>query len=120
MPEGIEDEAMAAILFAEGFAQRYGPCHPMFFPGSLDDAMKEACHQPARDVYTMNKPIYFLIVLNTSFSKNLTEKATCRILASRWFRLKQRVLHPSPLLRIYRIFPHGQLYYLGLGSDSYL
>nr|CAH0098300.1 unnamed protein product [Daphnia galeata] len=49
MPEGIEDEAMAAILFAEGFAQRYGPCHPMFFPGSLDDAMKEACHQPARD-----------------------------------------------------------------------
>ena len=51
MPEGIEDEAMAAILFAEGFAQRYGPCHPMFFPGSLDDAMKEACHQPARDVY---------------------------------------------------------------------
>ena len=50
MPEGIEDEAMAAIHFAEGFANRYGPCHPMFFPGSLDDAMKEACHQPARDV----------------------------------------------------------------------
>jgi hypothetical protein len=51
VPEGIEDEAMAAILFAEGFAHRYGPCHPIFFPGSLDDAMKEACHQPARDVF---------------------------------------------------------------------
>uniref|UniRef100_A0A0P5N633 FAS-associated factor n=1 Tax=Daphnia magna TaxID=35525 RepID=A0A0P5N633_9CRUS len=49
MPEGIEDETMAAIHFAEGFEQRYGPCHPTFFPGSLDDAMKEACHQPARD-----------------------------------------------------------------------
>lgn len=50
MPEGLEDEAMAAIHFAEGFSERYGHCHPMFFQGSLDDAMKEAVLQPARDV----------------------------------------------------------------------
>jgi len=49
MPEGIEDEAMAAIHFSEGFSGRYGHCHPMFFQGSLDDAMKEAVLQPARD-----------------------------------------------------------------------
>lgn len=54
MPEGVQDEAVAAIHFAEGFAQRYGPCHPMFFQGSLDDAMKEAVIQPARDVYLFN------------------------------------------------------------------
>lgn len=54
MPEGIEDEAVSAIHFVEGFTQRYGPCHPMFFQGSLDDAMKEACHQPARDVSTLH------------------------------------------------------------------
>lgn len=50
VPEGIEDETMAAIHFADRFAQRYGDCHPMFFQGSLDDAMKEACHQPAKNV----------------------------------------------------------------------
>lgn len=62
MPEGIEAEAMAAIHFAEGFVQRYGPCHPMFFPGSLDDAMREACHQPAHDVRTGTSH-YFLNIL---------------------------------------------------------
>ncbi len=50
VPEGVEDEAMAAIHFAEGFSQRYGHCHPMFFQGSLDDAMREAVMQPARNV----------------------------------------------------------------------
>lgn len=66
MPEGIEDETMAAIHFAEGFEQRYGPCHPTFFPGSLDDAMKEACHQPARDV-CIQTSYYFPTIFNRSF-----------------------------------------------------
>ena len=50
VPEGIEDETTAAIHFADGFAQRYGDCHPMFFQGSLDDAMRESCLQPAKNV----------------------------------------------------------------------
>ena len=62
MPEGLEDEAMAAIHFAEGFSERYGHCHPMFFQGSLDDAMKEAVLQPARDVGPFL--IFCLFVLN--------------------------------------------------------
>lgn len=43
------DDAMAAIRFAEEFSNRYGQPHPMFFPGSLDDAIRESCSQPAKD-----------------------------------------------------------------------
>ena len=44
------DDAMAAINFAEQFANRYGNPHPAFFPGSLDDAIRESCDQPAKNV----------------------------------------------------------------------
>ena len=50
VPESIEDEAMAAIRFAKVFETKYGRCHPAFLQGSLDDAITEACKQPARDV----------------------------------------------------------------------
>lgn len=66
----MQDEATAAIHFSEGFAQRYGPCHPMFFQGSLDDAMKEAVMQPARDVSIAvgNLPAFSLIKILDLFS----------------------------------------------------
>lgn len=41
------DDTMAAIRFSEEFANRYGDPHPSFFPGSLDDAIRESCNQPA-------------------------------------------------------------------------
>merc|ERR1712223_1792660 len=41
------DDAMAAIKFSEKFGNRYGQPHPQFFPGSLDDAIRESCNQPA-------------------------------------------------------------------------
>lgn len=44
------DDAMAAITFAEQFSNRYGNPHPAFFPGSLDDAIRESCEQPAKNV----------------------------------------------------------------------
>ena len=44
------DDAMAAIRFSEEFANRYGQPHPSFFPGNLDDAIRESCGQPARNV----------------------------------------------------------------------
>lgn len=44
------DDAMAAIRFSEEFANRYGNPHPQFFPGSLDDAIRESCNQPAKNV----------------------------------------------------------------------
>ena len=50
VPESIEDEAMATFRFAKVFETRYGRCHPAFLQGSLDDAITQACKQPARDV----------------------------------------------------------------------
>jgi hypothetical protein len=44
------DEVMAAIRFGEEFSARYGQPHPHFFPGSLDQAIRESCLQPAKDV----------------------------------------------------------------------
>ena len=44
------DDTMAAIRFSEEFANRYGQPHPSFFPGSLDDAIRESCNQPAKNV----------------------------------------------------------------------
>lgn len=40
---------MGSIQFSEQFTQRYGPTHPTFFVGTLDDALKEACNKPAKD-----------------------------------------------------------------------
>nr|CAD7399187.1 unnamed protein product [Timema cristinae] len=46
----VEDETAGCIHFADEFTNRYGGCHPEFFPGSLDEAVKEACLRPAKDV----------------------------------------------------------------------
>nr|CAD7267927.1 unnamed protein product [Timema shepardi] len=45
----VEDETAGCIHFADEFTNRYGGCHPEFFPGSLDEAVKEACLRPAKD-----------------------------------------------------------------------
>ena len=50
LPDDYGDEAMAAIRFSEEFTSRYGRPRPAFFPATLDDAIKESCMQPARDV----------------------------------------------------------------------
>uniref|UniRef100_A0A182KBG4 UBX domain-containing protein n=1 Tax=Anopheles christyi TaxID=43041 RepID=A0A182KBG4_9DIPT len=50
IPDNVDDETIGSIQFVENFTERYGPQHPMFFQGSLEDALKEACHRPsARD-----------------------------------------------------------------------
>lgn len=49
MPPKTEDEAVGCLQFAEEFVSRYGPVHPEFFPGSLENAIKEACMKPARE-----------------------------------------------------------------------
>ena len=49
------DDAMAAITFSEQFSNRYGNPHPAFFPGSLDDAIRESCEQPAKNVSPLIK-----------------------------------------------------------------
>lgn len=41
---------MGSIQFAVSFQERYGAAHPDFFPGTLEQAFKEACYKPAKDV----------------------------------------------------------------------
>ena len=50
IPDDYGDDALAGIKFAEEFSNRYGSPHPAFFPGSLDDAIRESCQQPAKEV----------------------------------------------------------------------
>lgn len=57
----MEDETAGCIHFADQFTNRYGECHPEFFPGSLDEAVKEACLKPAKDVSKMLFPNYCYI-----------------------------------------------------------
>ncbi|XP_063227416.1 FAS-associated factor 1 isoform X2 [Bacillus rossius redtenbacheri] len=49
IPDNVEDETVGCIHFAEEFTNRYGVCHPDFYQGSLEDAVKEACLKPAKD-----------------------------------------------------------------------
>ncbi|KAK7591071.1 hypothetical protein V9T40_002684 [Parthenolecanium corni] len=49
VPQEFEDEAMGSIQFAVSFRDTYGIIHPDFFPGTLEQAFKEACNKPAKD-----------------------------------------------------------------------
>jgi len=46
LPDDFGDEALAGIKFGEEFGNRYGHPHPQFFPGSLEDALSDACNKP--------------------------------------------------------------------------
>ncbi|KAG1654500.1 FAS-associated factor 1 [Nymphon striatum] len=49
IPENVEDDVFAIQNFTVEFVNRYGHCHPMFFQGTLKDAMTEAFDRPARE-----------------------------------------------------------------------
>ncbi len=50
VPEGCEDPEVAMQSFSLCFTSRYGDLHPLFFVGSLADAVKEATGVPADHV----------------------------------------------------------------------
>lgn len=50
MPENVVDEVTGTLHFAEQFEKRYGPAHPEFFTGTFEDALKESCLKPAKEV----------------------------------------------------------------------
>lgn len=56
VPDNVEDETMGTLHFAEQFEKRYGLIHPEFFTGTLDEAIKESCLKPAKEVlnHTLN------------------------------------------------------------------
>ncbi|XP_068239471.1 FAS-associated factor 1 [Palaemon carinicauda] len=49
IPADIDDEVMGVIHFSEEFRNRYGNCVPMFFQGSLEEALKESVLLPAKN-----------------------------------------------------------------------
>ncbi|CAG5134193.1 unnamed protein product [Candidula unifasciata] len=49
MPEGIDDDREALEHFTKEFKKRYGDCHPQFYIGSLDDAIRESLMVRAAD-----------------------------------------------------------------------
>lgn len=49
IPDNVEDETAGCIHFADEFTNRYGAMHPDFFPGTLEEAIKEACLKPAKE-----------------------------------------------------------------------
>lgn len=49
IPDNVEDETAGSVHFIDGYNQRYGQSAPSFFPGTLEDAIKEACFRPARE-----------------------------------------------------------------------
>ncbi|XP_055837255.1 FAS-associated factor 1 isoform X1 [Episyrphus balteatus] len=49
IPNHTDDEARGSAQFVDNYIQRFGEPHPVFFRGSLEDALKEACHKPAKD-----------------------------------------------------------------------
>lgn len=49
IPVDVEDEVMGVIHFCEEFRNRYGSCVPMFYQGSLEDALKESVQLPAKN-----------------------------------------------------------------------
>lgn len=50
VPDNVEDEIIGTLHFAEQFEKRYGPAHPEFFAGTFEDAVKESCLKPAKEV----------------------------------------------------------------------
>uniref|UniRef100_A0A1B6DVE3 UBX domain-containing protein n=1 Tax=Clastoptera arizonana TaxID=38151 RepID=A0A1B6DVE3_9HEMI len=49
IPDNVEDETAGCIHFTDEFSNRYGEMRPDFFPGTLEDALKEACLKPAKE-----------------------------------------------------------------------
>ncbi|CAI9721722.1 FAS-associated factor 1 [Octopus vulgaris] len=49
MPEDFTDETVALEQFTRGFIDRFGECHPEFYIGSLDDAIKDSLMLKAKE-----------------------------------------------------------------------
>ncbi|KAK3091347.1 hypothetical protein FSP39_019169 [Pinctada imbricata] len=49
VPESVKDEVDALEHFTKEFRERYGESHPVFFVGSLENALKEALQGRAKD-----------------------------------------------------------------------
>ncbi|XP_017835852.1 FAS-associated factor 1 isoform X2 [Drosophila busckii] len=49
IPNNTNDETSGSSQFVENYRQRFGEPFPDFFVGSLDNALRLACHKPAKE-----------------------------------------------------------------------
>lgn len=95
MPEVFEDETMGCIQFAVSFQEKYGGNHPDFFPGTLEQAFKDACFKPAKDVRPVDRFREFSVVVfetRASFRSFLSEKIVGRVSSPQQERSHECVL----------------------------
>lgn len=50
VPNNTNDETSGSAQFVENYKQRFGEPHPEFYVGSLENALRLACHKPAKEV----------------------------------------------------------------------
>lgn len=50
VPDNVGDEVFGCQQFIMNYKERYGEPSPLFFEGSLEDSVREACHKSAKDV----------------------------------------------------------------------
>ncbi|XP_030386055.1 FAS-associated factor 1 isoform X2 [Scaptodrosophila lebanonensis] len=49
IPNNIDDEINGSTIFVENYKQRFMDPYPEFYVGSLESALREACHKPAKE-----------------------------------------------------------------------
>lgn len=67
IPENIEDENSALVHLNMEFITRYGDCHPIFFQGTLSDALLHSCQRPANE----RKPLIIYLHHDSSVLTNV-------------------------------------------------
>lgn len=87
MPEDFTDEVEAQQQFTRGFIDRFGECHPAFYIGTLDDAVKDSLMLKAKE----RKPLAVYlhddnnIVTNVFCSKMLCSEEIVNYLTENFF-----------------------------------
>ncbi|CAE1311723.1 FAF1 [Acanthosepion pharaonis] len=87
MPEDFTDECEAQQQFTRGFIDRFGECHPAFYIGTLDDAVKDSLMLRAKE----RKPLAVYlhddnnIVTNVFCSKMLCSEEIVNYLTENFF-----------------------------------
>jgi hypothetical protein len=82
----VGDEVACTSAFVDEFAERYGRLTPLFFVGSLDDAIKEALMCPAKDRKLLSIYLHSdkTVFCNIFCSKTLCDENVVNFLASNY------------------------------------
>ena len=67
IPQDCSEPTEALMHFTDVFKNRYGPCHPSFYVGSLADVVREAMECPIRN----RKPLFIYIHHDASILSNI-------------------------------------------------